>query len=136
MTTKIFILIQSRCRTFPQLQGSCLLFFYVLCWAVMPNSSRSHGLYLPGSSVHGIFTARNTGVGYHFLFQEIFQTQESNPHLLLLLHWQADSLPLHHLGSPVFFCSHTQFAPSSYLLNPSNNSSVFHLYIILSFQEC
>ena len=26
--------------------------------------------------------------------------QGSNPHLLLLLHWQAGSLPLHHLGGP------------------------------------
>ena len=30
----------------------------------------------------------------------IFLTQGSNPSLLLLLHWQANSLPLHHLGSP------------------------------------
>ena len=33
-----------------------------------------------------------------FLFQGIFLTQGSNPHLL---HWQADSLPLSHQGSPV-----------------------------------
>ena len=45
----------------------------------------------PGSSVHGIFPGKNTGVGYHFLFQGIFPTQELN---LRLLHWQADSLPL------------------------------------------
>ena len=31
------------------------------------------------------------------LLQAIFQTQEMNLHLL---HWQADSLPLSHLGSP------------------------------------
>ena len=29
----------------------------------------------------------------------MFPTQGSNPHLLHLLHWQADSLPLSHLGS-------------------------------------
>ena len=40
----------------------------------------------PGSSVHGIFPGKNTGVGCHFLFQEIFLTQGSNPHLLCLLH--------------------------------------------------
>ena len=51
----------------------------------------------PGSSVHGIFQARNTGVGFNFLFRGIFQTQGSNPHLL---HRQTDSLPLHHRGSP------------------------------------
>ena len=39
----------------------------------------------PGSSVHGIFQPRNTGVGCHFLLQGIFPSQGSNPHLL---HWQ------------------------------------------------
>ena len=46
------------------------------------------------------FPGKNTGVGCHFLFQEIFPTQGSNPYLWHLLHWQADSLPLPHLGSP------------------------------------
>ena len=35
---------------------------------------------------------KKNGVG--FLFQGIFLTQGSNPHLLCLLHWQAGSLPL------------------------------------------
>ena len=39
-------------------------------------------------------------MGCRFLPQEIFLIQGSNAHLLGLLHWQADSLPLHHLGSP------------------------------------
>ena len=46
------------------------------------------------------FTGKNTGVGCHFLLQGIFPTQGSNPSLLRLLHWQADSWPLQHLGSP------------------------------------
>ena len=46
------------------------------------------------------FAGKNTGVGCHFLFQEIFPIQGLNPHLLWLLHCQVDSLPLHHLGSP------------------------------------
>ena len=37
---------------------------------------------------------KNTGMGCHFLLQEIFLTQRSNPHLLRLLHWQEGSLPL------------------------------------------
>ena len=37
---------------------------------------------------------KNTGVGCHFLLQGIFLTQEWNPCLFCLLHWQADSLPL------------------------------------------
>ena len=36
----------------------------------------------PGSSVHEIFLGKNPGVGCHFLFQGIFLTCRSNPHLL------------------------------------------------------
>ena len=36
--------------------------------------------------------------GLPFLIQRVFLTQRSSPHLLHLPHWQADSLPLHHLG--------------------------------------
>ena len=43
------------------------------------------------------FPGKNTRVGCHFLLQGIFPTQGWNPHLL---HWQADSWSLHHLGSP------------------------------------
>ena len=53
---------------------------------------------LPGSSVHGILHW-GKNMGCHALLQGIFPTQGSNPHLLLLLHWQLDSLPLSHLGS-------------------------------------
>ena len=40
---------------------------------------------------------KNSGIGFHFLLQGIFPTQGLN---LCLLHWQANSLPLSHLGSP------------------------------------
>ena len=36
--------------------------------------------------------SNNIGVRYHFLLQRM--TQERDPHLLHLLHWKADSLPL------------------------------------------
>ena len=39
-----------------------------------------------GFSVHGDSPGKNTGVGYHALFQGIFPTQGLNPHLLSLLH--------------------------------------------------
>ena len=54
----------------------------------------------PGSSAHGLFPGKNTGVDCHFLFQGIFLTEGSNLYLLSLLYWQADSLSLCHLGSP------------------------------------
>ena len=47
------------------------------------------------------FPGKNTGVGCHFLLHEIFLVQGSRLHLLYLLHWQEDSLPLSHLGSQV-----------------------------------
>ena len=40
--------------------------------------------------VHGIFPARILGWVASFLLQRIFQTQGLNPHILCLLHWQAD----------------------------------------------
>ena len=43
------------------------------------------------------FPGRNTGVDCHFLLQGIFLTQGS---YLCFLHWQVDSLPLSHEGSP------------------------------------
>ena len=44
---------------------------------------------LPGSSVHGILQAKNTGEGCHALLQGIFPIQGLNPYLLCLLHRQA-----------------------------------------------
>ena len=48
----------------------------------------------PVFSVHGIFQAR-IGASCHFLLQGILPIQGWNLSLLHLLHWQADSLPLH-----------------------------------------
>ena len=45
---------------------------------------------------------KNTGVDCRALLQGIFPTQESNPGLLHLLHWQAGSLPLAPHGKPQF----------------------------------
>ena len=55
---------------------------------------------LPDSSVHGMSQARILEWVVISLLQGIFPTQGSNPHFLSLLHWQADSLPLSHQGSP------------------------------------
>ena len=58
-------------------------------WTVASHVPLSMGL--PG---------KNIGAGCRFLLQGIFLTQGSNLSLLHLQHWQADSLPLHYLGSP------------------------------------
>ena len=51
----------------------------------------------PGSLVHGIFQARITGVGCHFLLQGVFLTQGSNSGLL---HFRQTLYPLSHQGIP------------------------------------
>ena len=58
-----------------------------------------HGLYPTRLLCQWDFPGKNTRVGCHFLLQRIFPTQGSNLQLLHLLYWQADSLPLSHLGS-------------------------------------
>ena len=72
---------------------------------------------------HGIFQARILEWVAIFLLQGIFPTQGSNPHLLHLLHWQADSLPLHHLGSPSIYniLDVTHHGNHQYLYNESMN---------------
>ena len=54
----------------------------------------------PGSSVHGDFPGRITGMGCHALLQGIFLIQGSNPRLLHFLHCKCILYPLNHLRSP------------------------------------
>ena len=49
-------------------------------------------------------SGKNIGVGCHFLLQEIFLIQGSNPSLLHLLHWQVRSLTLVLPGKPMAEC--------------------------------
>ena len=57
----------------------------------------------PGSSVHGDSPGKDTGVGCHFLLQDMFSTEGSNLRLLCLLHWQAGSLLLAPPGKPKIY---------------------------------
>ena len=43
-------------------------------------------------------------MSFHFLLQGTFLTQELNPHLFRLLHWQVDPLPLAPHGRPTYSC--------------------------------
>ena len=61
---------------------------------------QSHGLQPTRLLCSWNSPGKNTGVGFHFLLQGIFLNQGSNPHLLSLLHWQMDSLPLAPPGKP------------------------------------
>ena len=53
-----------------------------------------HGLYPARLLCPLYFSSKSTGMSCHFLFQNIFLIQGSNPCLLYFLHWQANSLPL------------------------------------------
>ena len=72
----------------------------VLVTQLCLDSLQGHGLWPPGSSVHGMVQARILEWVAISPFQGIFPIQGLNPRLLSLLHWQVDSLPLSHLGSP------------------------------------
>ena len=56
----------------------------------------------PGSSVHGISQAKILEWVANLLLQGIFLTQRLNP---CLLHWQAHSLPLSHMGNSFRRCA-------------------------------
>ena len=62
----------------------CFNYTYILEREVAqscPTLCDSMGCSLPGSSDHGIFPGKSTGVGCHFLLQGIFPTQGLNPGL-------------------------------------------------------
>ena len=71
----------------------------VLSRSVLSDSLRPNELYPARLPCPWNFSGQNTKVGYHFLLQGIFPIQGLNPHLFHLLHWQVDSLLLHHLGN-------------------------------------
>ena len=71
----------------------------MLSCSVMSDSMWPHGLQPPRLLCPWDSPGKNTGVGCHVILQGIFVTPASNLHLL---HWQADSLPLSHLGSPIY----------------------------------
>ena len=73
--------------------------------SVVSDSLPPHELQLTRLLYPWNFSGNNTGVGCHFLLHGIFPIQGLNPCFLHLLHWQADSSPLKHLGSPTWLLS-------------------------------
>ena len=70
----------------------------ILSCSIVSDFLKPHGLYPTRILCPWDISVKNTEVGCYLLFQGIFLTQGSNPHLLCLLHWQADSLSLSQLG--------------------------------------
>ena len=95
-------------KSFKNLKALFNLYSFILPFYSCNNRAPAHVIVtsvvsncsLPRSCVHGDSRGKNTEVGCHALLQGIFPTQESNPHLLHLLHWQADSFPLAPPGKP------------------------------------
>ena len=77
-----------------------LCFIVVFRCSVMTNSLWHYELHPTRLLCPWNYPGKNTGVGCYALLREIFLTQWSNPHLLSLLIWQVDSLPLVPPGKP------------------------------------
>ena len=84
----------------------------------------------PGSSVHGDYLGKNTGLGCHFLLQGIFLTKESNPGLLhcrQILYW------LNYEGSPFYHWVVFYYIYVPHLLYPLICRWIFRLFPCLAF---
>ena len=79
------------------LKRNCRCFCCCFWHSVMSDPLGPHGLWPCRLLCPWDSPGKDTGVGCHFLLQGIFLVQGSNP---CLLHWQMDSLPLSHQGSP------------------------------------
>ena len=84
--------------SFPSLFWVVSLFLFNVRWSrsVVSNSLRPHGLLCPWG-----FPGKKTGVGCHFLLQEVFPTQGLNPGLP---HCRRTLYHLSHQGSPSLYC--------------------------------
>ena len=80
--------------------------------SVTLDSLQPHGLWPARLLCPWDSPSKNTRVHCHALLQGIFLTQELNPDLLCLLHWQVGSLPLEPPGSPIYAFSSVQFSRS------------------------
>ena len=81
-------------KQFPSISSLCAcvlncVWLSVTPWTIACWAPRSMG-----------FSRQEYWNGCRFPLQGIFLTRGLNPHLLHLLPWQADSLPLSHCGSP------------------------------------
>ena len=97
-STRIWPLWCTRKKPCLKLVDKLLLLLH--CWVPMVTL-RPHRLWPARLLCPWNFPGKNTGVGCHFLLQGIFPAEKLNPCLLCLLHWQVNTLPLCHLGSPI-----------------------------------
>ena len=89
--------------------------------SVMSNSLQPYRLEPTRLLCPWGFPGKHTGVGCDFLLQGIFPTQGWNWHLLPLLHWQEDSLPLAPPKSNSIFYNQPQFSSYTFWLSPRHS---------------
>ena len=77
---------------------SFYLFFLCVC-SIVSDCLQPHGLLPTKLLCPWYCPGKHIGVGCHAILRGSFPTQGLNPHLFGLLHLQAGSLPLCHLGS-------------------------------------
>ena len=85
----------------------------VHAWSVAKLWASQRVRVLQPSRLLSSWNFPDTNTVVHCHFQGIFPTQGSNSHLLCLLHWQPDSLPLSHLGSPWIMDVYVCLVPQS-----------------------
>ena len=86
---------------------------------------------LPGSSLYGNSSGKNTGVCCHALLQGIFLTQGLNPHLFHLLHLQGRFFTMNTTWeAPQMSITHYKSQSPCYTLDPQT------LFIILQLKVC
>ena len=91
------------------------------CLTATPWTASPPRLLCPG----GLFPRQGPGMGCHFLLQGIFPTQGPNPHILCLLRWQVNALPLSHLVNLIIRFIHFSSVIQSCrtLCDPMNSST-------------
>ena len=95
-----------------------------MCAQSFPTLCDSVDCSLPGSSVHGVFQARIMKWVAISSSRGSSPTQGLNLHLLHLLYWQADSLPLSHQGSPICIIK-----PRVFSYTGKRKKSVYSIFI-------
>ena len=111
--------------------------FSLMCaCSLVSNSLRPYRLHPTKLFCPWNFPGKNIRVGCHFLLQGIFLTEESNPSLLRLLHWQVDSLPLKHLGNPFLLQTLLTNSEMSCFQSESNWDCWIHQHCSLYTHVC
>ena len=92
--------------------------------SAISDSLQPHGLQPIRLLCPWDFPSKDTIVDCHFLLHGIFLAQGLNLCLLGHLHWQTDSLPLSHLGSPSNYGEHQTYFSSVLFLSKRAHLSI------------